>query len=153
MWLERFEAFCCHVTHVQFSSVRSICDHHSHIQRNDNEPPSSPFPGNIFMFTHRQPTKPTVCLCSQHQKVCRNFARKVSVIECSIIESIYSRFCLHGLELGHVVAGDVALELGGVGPGEPPLALRVVDDVEMLARFHNRFSQSRRRPLLGPSPG
>lgn len=45
---------------------------------------------------------------------------------------VYSRFCLHGLELGHVVAGDVALELGGVGPGEPPLALRVVDDVEVL---------------------
>ena len=43
---------------------------------------------------------------------------------------VYSRFCLHGLELGHVVAGDVALELGGVGPGEPPLALRVVDDVD-----------------------
>ena len=61
---------------------------------------------------------------------------------------VYSRFCLHGLELGHVVAGDVALELGGVGPGEPPLALRVVDDVEVLHPIHNRFSQSRRRPLL-----
>ena len=63
---------------------------------------------------------------------------------------VYSRFCLHGLELGHVVAGDVALELGGVGPGEPPLALRVVDDVEVLHPIHNRFSQSRRRPLLRP---
>ena len=83
MWLERFEAFCCH---VQFSSVQYdpfvIIIHTS----NDNEP-SSQFPGNIFMFTHRLPTKPTVCLCSQHQKVCRNFARKVSVIECINIES------------------------------------------------------------------
>ena len=69
------------------------------------------------------------------------------------VKGSYSRFSLHRLELGHVVAGDVALELAGVGPREPPLALRVVDDVEMLARFHNRFSQSRRRPLLGPSPG
>ena len=71
---------------VQFSSVQYdpfvIIIHTS----NDNEP-SSQFPGNIFMFTHRQQTKPTVCLCSQHQKVCRNFARKVSVIECINIES------------------------------------------------------------------
>ena len=46
---------------------------------------------------------------------------------------VYSRFCLHGLELGHVVAGDVALELAGVGPREPPLPLGVVDDVQMLS--------------------
>ena len=45
---------------------------------------------------------------------------------------VYSRFCLHGLELGHVVAGDVALELGCVGPGEPPFALGVIDDVQVL---------------------
>ena len=36
------------------------------------------------------------------------------------------------MELGHVVAGNVSLEFSGVRPGEPPLSLSVIDDVEML---------------------
>ena len=49
------------------------------------------------------------------------------------VKGSYSRFSLHRLELGHVVAGDVALELAGVGPREPPLPLGVVDDVQMFS--------------------
>ena len=46
---------------------------------------------------------------------------------------MYSRFRLDTLQLRHVVARDVALELGGVGPRKPPLPLGVVDDVQMLS--------------------
>ena len=51
---------------------------------------------------------------------------------------------------------------GGSGPGLGPAAqsaqaevITVKQDaaVTISARFHNRFSQSQRRPLLGPSPG
>jgi len=35
-----------------------------------------------------------------------------------------SRFRFDGLELRHVVWGDVALHLGRFTPGEPPIALK-----------------------------
>ncbi len=34
------------------------------------------------------------------------------------------RFCFDGLQLGHVVGGDVALGLRGLTPGEPPVTLK-----------------------------
>ena len=46
---------------------------------------------------------------------------------------VNSRFCLDRLQFGHVVAGDVALLLGGLRPGEPPVALGVVDDLEVFS--------------------
>ena len=46
---------------------------------------------------------------------------------------VNSRFCFDRFEFGHVVAGDVALLLGRLGPGEPPVALGVVDDLEVFS--------------------
>ena len=42
------------------------------------------------------------------------------------------RFGLDGLEHGDIVGWDVSLLLGGLGPGEPPVTLRVVDDLQVL---------------------
>ena len=43
------------------------------------------------------------------------------------------RFCLNRFEFGDVVARYVALLLGGFRPGKPPVALSVVDDLQMFS--------------------
>ena len=45
---------------------------------------------------------------------------------------MYLRFGLHGLQFSHVIAWYVSLKLAGVGLGEPPLSLGVINDVEVL---------------------
>ena len=46
---------------------------------------------------------------------------------------------------------DGVVEVVGGGPHQVAPLLRVSEQEEI--RFHNRFSQLWRRPLLGPSPG
>ena len=45
------------------------------------------------------------------------------------------RFSLDGFLLGDVVGWDVAFLLGGATPGEPPVALGVVENVEVFSLF------------------